>query len=288
MDKDLLLGSFSNYDYDQIQYWVNSIKMSGFTGDIVVFVGNATFACVETLLQKGIKIVALEKDDESRLFVHRSAIPIQTERFFHFWNFLKDRWQDYRYVITTDMKDVIFQNNPSDYVVQTDIFPIIVGSECLTYENEPWGRENLQQAFGSYFYESFKDWEIANVGVIAGQAEYMKDLCLHIFQMSVNRPIPIVEQAAFNFLAHTIPWENEIDIRPMSLGFVAHLGTIMDPNKIDQFEPFLLEDIPYWEDGKLMVVGTEEGYGHEFCMIHQWDRLNQECRNMLMERYGDK
>ena len=47
-----------------------------------------------------------------------------------------------------------------------------------------------------------------NVGVLAGTAEYIKDLCLQIFLMSLNRPIPIFDQASYYALIHTQPWYN--------------------------------------------------------------------------------
>lgn len=282
--KNLILGAFSNYDYSQLQYWVNSIKRSGFEGDVVVVVGNATFATVEKLIQKGVKIIAFEKDDENHVFKYTSGLPIQTERFFHFWNFLKDHWQDYDNVITVDMKDVVFQTNPFDWLQEYMLSEIIVGSECLTYENEPWGRENLKQGFGQYFYDWFKGNTIYNVGVIGGESEYIKDLCLNIFQMSTNRPIPIVEQAAFNALIQTVPYWDIVHFTDMREGWVVHLGTVMDPTKIDQFRPHLLEPEPKIIDDDGLVVCTNEG--ERMCIVHQYDRVPK-LKLSIENQYGD-
>ena len=38
--KDLIIGGASNYTWDQLKYWVNSIKLSGFKGDIVLVATN--------------------------------------------------------------------------------------------------------------------------------------------------------------------------------------------------------------------------------------------------------
>ena len=36
--KDLIIGAYTNYNWDQIKYWVNSIEKSGFTGDKEFFI----------------------------------------------------------------------------------------------------------------------------------------------------------------------------------------------------------------------------------------------------------
>jgi hypothetical protein len=41
MKKDLIIGGASNYTWDQLKFWVNSIKKTGFDGDIVI-VGTST------------------------------------------------------------------------------------------------------------------------------------------------------------------------------------------------------------------------------------------------------
>jgi hypothetical protein len=38
-------------------------------------------------------------------------------RFIHVYDYLNKHADDYRYVITTDVRDVIFQSNPSDLLV---------------------------------------------------------------------------------------------------------------------------------------------------------------------------
>lgn len=288
MKKDIILGTFSNYTYDQIRYWINSIHMSGFVGDVVVVVGNAKSITVEQLIQNGVKVIAFGREGDN--FYCDSSLPIQTERFFHFWNFLKDNWQNYRYVITTDMKDVVFQTNPSDYLTRKLHTKLLFATECLKYQDEPWGRENLQQAFGQYFYECFRENTIYNVGVIAGDAEYMKDLCLNIFQMSVNRPIPIVEQAAFNALIQTQPYKDVGGFKNMDRGWCANLGTVMDPRKIDQFRPFLLEPEPHiWNDAtdpeKKNELYLATVHDDVICVVHQYDRVPF-LKNYFEQKYG--
>lgn len=264
--KDLLLGAFTGYDYNQLQYWINSIKQTGFDGDIVVVVGEASFSTVEKLIQKGVKIIAFARDEQNHRFIYSPSYPIHDERFFCFYTFLNAHWQEYRYVMISDMKDVIFQKNPVLWLEKNLNNKIIVTSECITYENEPWGRQNLMDACGP-LYEYFKDKCIYNVGFMAGHAEYMKDLCLAGY-----RRISLVEQANLNVMFHMKPWKDVIHFSPASEGFVANLGTTMDPTKIDQYRPFLLEPEPIilTNNGRAEVATSNETV---FYVVHQYDRV---------------
>ena len=70
MSKDLIIGSFTNYDWDKIQYWVNSIDASGFTGDKAMLVYNANLSTVQRLNDKGFKIIVREDAELEVLVDH--------------------------------------------------------------------------------------------------------------------------------------------------------------------------------------------------------------------------
>jgi hypothetical protein len=80
-------------------------------------------------------------------------------------------------VITTDVRDVVFQNDPSIWLEKNlNNKHLIFGSECIAYEDEPWGTENLYHTFGPFVHSRFKKNTVYNVGVLAGEGEYMRDL----------------------------------------------------------------------------------------------------------------
>ncbi len=279
--KDLVLGAFDHYNYEQVQYWVNSIKMSGFEGDICLVVFNTDKETVIKLTEKGVIIIALGQDDEGNL-VYSGGLPVHTERFFHFFNFLYNFESNYRYVIVTDVKDVIFQTNPSEWLEQNMVEKIIVGTEALTYENEAWGDQNLDQTFGAYFHNLYKTKEIFNVGVLAGEASSIRDLCRNIFHMSINRKIPIVDQAVFNMLIHGEPYLSTTQYAKLKDGWTAHLGTTSDPNKPELVKHLLEEqpifqfynspnlDLLYSPNNRVRVATPHE---KPFCVVHQYDRV---------------
>lgn len=277
--KDLIIGCSTNYDWPKLKYWVNSINKSGFKGDKVLILMNCDAQTTKQIVDSGFTVVAFNQDQQGNL-TYSSSLPVHVERFLHIYNFLKDK--DYRYVITTDVKDVVFQQDPTKFLEKQlgERQHLMFASESIKYKDEPWGNDNLLQTFGPFFHNIFKENEIFNVGVLAGRGFAMRDLCAMIFAMSVNRPIPIVDQATFNFMISQEPYKTTCRYMRSETGWAAQLGTTADPSKIDQFRPLLLEAEPTMKDGK---VCTSEG--KEFTIVHQYDRVPY-WKNVMEVTYG--
>ena len=275
--RDLIIGCSTNYDWSKLKYWINSINKSGFQGDKVMILMNCDKDTVNKVVESGFSVIGFNKDGEGNL-MHSSNMPVHTERFLHIYNYLKNK--DYRYVITTDVKDVIFQKNPIEFLEKECVNKnLIFASESIRYKDEPWGDQNLKETFGPYIYEQFKDNEIFNVGVLAGHGYAIRDLALNIFVACLNRPIPICDQSTFNFLIGQNPYTSLCRYTRSEEGWAAQLGTTGDPSKASQFDPVLLEAKPKLQDG---IVTTSEG--KEFYIVHQYDRV-PEMKNTLEKKY---
>ena len=107
MAKDLIIGAYANYKFDLLKPWINSIKETGFRGDIVLIAIDPDTHTVEQIEKSG--VIVIKAKNETKQMIHM-------QRFLHVYNFLKWNGALYRYVITTDVRDVIFQKNPSDYL----------------------------------------------------------------------------------------------------------------------------------------------------------------------------
>ena len=263
--KNLIIGGFTNYGINQLKPWVISAKEVAGDNDVVLVYGNATDETLDWLVEQNVVIVPM---------LQSQNIPIHVLRFLSIYEYLDKHWQFYDYVVTTDVKDVYFQADPFKFLVDRKL---VIASEGLKYKDEPWGNENLFQAYGPYVYEKFKDNEIFNVGTFGGKSEYVKDMVFHIFTNGINRPIPICDQAVFNVLLNTQPFK---DIATKTIQWAAELGTIMDPSKIEHFKPNLLCDEPIWEDGKLKYSD-----GLVFPIVHQYDRVPV-LKKFVQEKYG--
>jgi hypothetical protein len=289
--KDLIIGVSDGYAWDKLKYWVNSINRSGFAGARVLIALNCGKETIRRLNDEGVQVVSPETDADGNAVYH-SPIPVHVERFFHLAHVLGELGRDQRprYVITTDVRDVVFQSNPSEWLDRraagagrdAGLPALIVGSEGLKYKDEPWGDKNLFQTFGPYVYETYKDHTIYNVGTIAGTHEAVKDLAMMIFQMSINRPIPIVDQAVFNFLLQQSPYRTTtLFADPDASAFACQAGTLMDPAKMAAFRPKLLCPEPLFDAEENCVLTSR---GEKYCIFHQWDRTR--FKDEIMAKYG--
>ena len=279
--KDLIVGCATNYDWSKLKYWVNSINQSGFEGDKVLILMNCDKDTVQKVTDAGFSIIAFNKDGQGNL-TYQSQLMVHVERFIHIYKLLKDNL--YRYVITTDVKDVIFQKNPSEWLEQnlSKEERLVFSSESMKYKDEPWGRENLTQCYGQGIYEDFKNNTIFNVGVLAGRGYAMRDLVLQLFLNCINRPIPIVDQAVFNVMVSRHPYLDSSMYTVSEDGWACQLGTTADPSKIDSFRPFLLEPSPKMEGDKVLT-----STGKEYIIVHQYDRV-PEWKKVIEAKYDDK
>ena len=268
--KNLIIGGFTNYGINQLKPWVLSAKeVAGINNDVVLVTGNTTKETIEWLDGQYVKIVPM---------LDVPNVPIHVLRFLSIYDYLHKHWQEYEYVITTDVKDVYFQTDPFEALIG---HKLIIASEGLKYKDEPWGNENLFQAYGPYVYEQFKNNEIFNVGTFGGQSEYVKDMVFHIFTNGINRPIPIVDQAVYNVLINTQPFK---DIVSYTHDWAAELGTVMDPSKIEQFRPNLLFSEPIWKDNQVMIPPMAIT---PFPIVHQYDRVPF-LKKFVQEKYGQE
>ena len=279
--KDCIVGCATNYDWSKLKYWVNSINQSGFEGDKVLILMNCDKDTVQKVTDAGFSIIAFNKDADGNL-TYNSQLMVHVERFIHIYKLLKDN--DYRFVITTDVRDVIFQKNPVEWLRENLQYQedLVFSSESMKYKDEPWGRENLTQCYGQGIYEDFKNNTIFNVGVLAGYGYAMKDLVLQLFLNCINRPIPIVDQAVFNVMISRHPYLSSSRYTASEDGWACQLGTTADPSKIESFRPYLLEPSPKLEDDKVLT-----STGKEFTIVHQYDRV-PEWKKVIEAKYDDK
>jgi hypothetical protein len=289
--KDLIIGVSDGYAWDKIKYWVNSINRSGFAGAKILIALNCGKETIQRLRDHGVEVVSPEIDDQGNA-VYQSPIPVHVERFFHIAHVLNELREEQRprYVITTDVRDVVFQTDPSDWLQRMVVDrhadasrpTLVAGSEGLKYKDEAWGDKNLFQTFGPYIHHTYREHTVYNVGTIAGTHEAVRDLAMMIFQMSINRPIPIVDQAVFNFLLQQNPYRaTTLFTDPDASAWACQAGTLMDPTKMATFRPNLLCAEPLFDAEDKCVLTSR---GQKYCIFHQYDRTR--FKDEIMQKYA--
>ena len=237
---------------------------------------------LEHASEYGVDVYKIDYDSFGNPIVHEgSGIPTQCHqlRFFHGWQFLLDAHTQYDNVLITDVRDVMFQLNPSDYLRTklTDDKPLLVSSEGILFKDEPWNYRNLLLGFGPIIAEQLKECTAYNVGVLAGKSSVMKNLFLSIYNNTLNRYIPS-DQSSFNVILHQGLIGSYIETNHND-NWACQSGVVLDPEKA-HYVPSLLEPQPIIRDGKV--------YNHKgelFHIVHQWDRLPQ-IKSMVTDYYA--
>jgi len=276
MAKDLIIGAFSNYGFDAVKPWIQSINDTGFEGDKVLICINTSENTQQQIRDAGFQVIAQPKS--SNMMFHM-------ERFYHIYNFLKTKRWVYRYVVTTDVRDVIFQVNPrywlENLLVDYD-YQLIYSSESIAIENEEWNKHNIITSFGQELYDEIKKYDVLNVGTLAGRGEAVCDLCGMLFQLSMNRKDWVADQAAYNVLMRWYPY-NDVTI-PTTLGddWACNLH-VTNYFGAKNLRPFINQPLPYFEDGLVKSGKTNE----PFAIVHQYDR-DPVIKKFYEEKYGVK
>lgn len=299
MAKDLIIGGASNYKWEDVRNWVKSIKATGFEGDIALVATNLDKATIERLDKEDVKLYLYgAMNEEGGIDAPKNGIEPHVERFFYIWYYLKTVDEDYRFVVATDVRDVVFQRNPVEFLEASKLYSLACASEGLTYENEPWGAGNFANTFGPFFFDQYKDKTIYNVGVIGGYGTAMRDLMMMIFQMCANRPLRVCDQAAFNFLVQLEPYSNETRLCIHADAFSVNLGTTEEAIKAGsgdigiqyKHDPAVLEkykaDYMDRQPNLLPDGRVTNHHGEEFYIVHQYDRI-PDLKEKINGKYSD-
>jgi len=283
--KDVVVGCITNYNFNSIKQWVNSLDRSGFSGEKLMICYNIDYSVCDELAKRNYKVYGFQKNDELKKLEYTKEFSIVVERFVHIWYFINQmmKSEDIRYLIATDVKDVIFQYDPVKWLEENlDNHTINVGSESVTYENEKWGENNMLQSFGPLILDHVKNNTIYNAGTIAGIGKDLIDLMLNVYLICNGMPGQInggggPDQAALNILLNTEAYKKITKFNKSEDGWCAQLGTTGPTSGCLNY---IHEPSPIMENG---IVKTNEG--KPFALVHQYDRI-PEWKKIIEEKYS--
>jgi hypothetical protein len=249
--KDLVISAIANYLPEKIKIYVESLNQSGFSGDKVMICYNIPKETIDYLTDRGWECYGAELQGHPHM-----------RRLIDMWWFLQNDEREWNHIITTDVRDIVWQTNPSDWLRLTNKNKIICASECVTYENEPWGHKNIHEGYGPMFWDWIKGNTIGNVGVIAGKYRLVKELLMLNWLVSQSGDVRhFTDQSSFNFVIHNELIKDKVDINS---DFALQVGTTKIDFKIEN-GIIMNGDIPY-------------------VLVHQYDR-NEQLNNLVINNY---
>lgn len=284
--EDLVIGAVSNYNFEKLKCWINSLELTGYVGKKAIVCFNIKDDDIEKLKKCGFLVFLASNQRNSRndgfLYDENLSFQVPLLRHYYYWKVLK-YFNNIRYVISTDVSDVIFQTNPSEWLTNNmGDYKLNYGSEGLLYEDEDWGRDNILNCFGNDVYDYIKTTSIYNAGSMAGEFSTFVDFSLNVFFVANSaKHNPTPDQAAVNLVLSLEPYKNITKFNDHDINWSCQCGTTVDPTKIKKFRSSLLCKEPIF-DGEYVYTSA----GDKYCMVHQYNRVPY-WNDILIKKYGD-
>lgn len=268
---DLLLGVFANYSFEWLEAYMVSSVRCGFRGRKILLVWNLTTGVRQKLIEYGFELIDVPPANLSVEFCHN---------FFEYrdklaYEFLRDRWQEFRYVFWMDIRDLVFQTDPSSWMEKhLSGYEIVVASECIRIKDETCNDNWVKAIFDADTYKRLREFEVLNGGTFAGTAEAMRDVFGRVYEIA-RGTTQIAEQAALNFVLREPEFRNITTVPRMEEGFA-----VVGYGFGNQLEWVWTDNQPELRDGILYPKGKSE----PFAIVHQYDR-HKDWKSDIAARY---
>jgi len=290
---DIVIGAIGGYEFHQIKNWVYSLNQTAFDGDRVMISYGSSDDVVSKLKENGFEVYEVNWDGWGRplsggneLITHSGLVNpenahrlVHNLRFFHIWHLLsqfKKEGRKYDRLITTDVRDVIFQGNPSDWLDAHQEKPIIAPGESVMYNDESWNMTNLVSTFGNLLWEYLgKDIQVCNVGTIAGNVDELREMSYMIYSLAVGNGHG--DQPAFNILSNT-SYKDKVQFVRTDDYWACQTGTLVE--NYDKLKSVLLDKPPYMGMDGLVRNSKDD----VFCLVHQYERI-PEWNDIIEKKY---
>jgi len=263
----IIFGCITKYTPTDLSPYVESIARSGFKGRKIMLVYDIPQETIDYL-----------KSKEWELYGSELQQHIILQRFRDGYKLLENFGEET--VIWTDVKDVVFQKDPTNWITKNMKKELLSFSECITFKNEEWAVVNAGTSFPME-WEWLQNKTSYCAGTIVGKANALKDLFIEIYRwsMTTSNPDQLSDQAAYNVLINLNHFKENVQFVNQEEGFVTQMNTVWIMK--EKYKDFLLEPPPIVEDN-----GTVKNQkGEEFCLIHQYDR-NPNLKNIIYTKYS--
>jgi hypothetical protein len=265
---DLIIGMIRGYDYQQLKPFLDTLARTSYSGKLLLLYNTIDASTIDLLLRRSNTSLlpvayagngAENKWSRTWPWVRRLAkrIPsvelkhklvsffsnIATVRFFYALKYLQAHGDAYDRVLLTDVRDVIFQDDPfrEDRGAELSVFleapKMIFGQEPLF--NDAWILNNYDHSLAQHLQGK----RISCCGTVMGTTEGMtRYLELFAEELSNLRSMAWGADTSIHNKIIYGPLLDCVDIRENLIGGIATLGNVMDEDLIFDSEGWLLGD----------------------------------------------
>lgn len=267
MPEDLTIAVVRGLSWEALRPYAVSLTRTGFKGTKLVFVENISAETRHGFTRLGFTLVDRVTPPSE---LHPEMPPDWAYGVYRFAPvvdyLLQARVAHFRYIIWTDVRDVIFQTNPSDWL-KDHLEPnrlVVAGlghaiKDCPW--NDPWVRAAHPPSHGEV-----RECEAVACGTFAGYADAMLELFKDMYDgcMAANHP-HATDQGMLNYLMRCRPYDKIARIPRTHEAFSA------------QWFPEKDKDPAIYPDYGFPVFDRTGGTvltqaGLPFCVVHLYDR----------------
>jgi hypothetical protein len=265
--QDLILGTVEHYDFYEFRRFLISLRQTNFRGHICLFVGpGISRGTVRKIQQYDVEVVPYSGAFPFVADPHADApkslpepIHIYNYRHFLYYDYLLKHGCRFRNVLLTDVRDVVFQQDPFEFPISDQIY-VAMENPDIPVGACPWTSQWLLAGYAPEVLDRLKDKDMSCAGTtLAPVPHMMRYLELMLAEIAgMKNAYTCADQAAHNLLLHD--------------------GKLDPVEKLGNFE------------GPILTVGSEPRYqlnennelvnrdGSKIALIHQYDRYPQLLR----------
>lgn len=284
---DLVVGAICGYQWEQIRPWVISLLKSGFKGDVVLFATRQMMDpfTLECITNRNVKVIMFDIPADTTSWTFTSK-----HRYIPLLQYLSKNRHRYRHVVWTDVSDLIFQTDPSEWLAKHVNPPMVIAArECWRIQDEstfnlPWAKAAFPDDI-----EWLQRCEILCGGTLAGDAETVFRTLMEVYKITSVHP-EYADQAVLNYVLHK-PFHMQVPthvyIPSMSAGWTATCSAF-DSNGFKSCCPkakgvVLTDETPVFDQVRGLVL-TPDGKT-PFAIVHQFNR-DVDWVRIIPQRYA--
>lgn len=287
--RDLVLGYNHGYSWPKLAPFVNSLRATGFAGDIGIFTSGVAVETLREIRAHGVMILESPckkmavRTKTSPLWKYLRFAPaglhplllqsiseIGTLRFFLYEQYVSENLSSYRQVLLSDLRDVAFQANPFAHPVPG--VQVFAEDGRHTIATRPINAAWIREAFGEAVLQELGHLPVLCAGTILGEAAAMSAFLGHLcrtFARTRSVRSAGIDQGVFNVAVRT--WQPAgLQVHQNGTAAVLTMG-IMDRADI-LVNPLGRVTRP---DGAAIPV------------LHQFDRHPELCRKIAVLQEHD-
>ncbi len=212
---NLIIGIANNYTFNDIKPFIISLRETGYNEDLVLF-AETTDPTVKKNAHK-YNITCIEYSAKYPfLFTVKNNDPIlppKSTKDFHlfsyrhiiYYQYLINNTQNYSHIMITDVRDVIFQANPFNWISDSNLHCFLEATGEKIKDDHAHNASWVKNALGEKTLTLIGNNPISCAGIVIGETTAIKDYITKMTNIIITNPNASgpTDQGLHNYLVHT-------------------------------------------------------------------------------------